>query len=130
MSIDSAADRERSNRLLAVYVYGLQLLGLLLVFPPVLGLAINWFRREQVRGTIYASHFAWQVRTFWWMLGWGLGGGGLILAAERWRQPLAGIIGASILLAAILWFTYRVLRGYIRLGRGQPMPGGPNSGAD
>lgn len=122
MTGDELSDSERSNRTLTVYVYGLQLLGLLLVFPPVLGFAINCFRRDRVKGTIYASHFSWQVRTFWWMLGWGLLGGGLIFAAEHLSRPLAGVAGATVLLAAIVWFTYRLLRGYIRLIHGQPMP--------
>jgi len=115
-------DAERPLRQLTIYVYGLQLLGLLLVFPPVLGFAINFFRRDQVRGTMYESHFTWQIRTFWWMLGWGMVGGGAIMVAEQWREPLAGIVGASLLLGATAWFTYRFLRGYIRLVRGQPMP--------
>lgn len=124
------SDPERPLRQLAIYVYGLQLLGLLLVFPPVLGFAINFFRRDQVHGTLYESHFIWQIRTFWWMLAWGLLGGGAMVAAERWQQPLAGIVGSSLLLVAIAWFTYRFLRGYIRLVRRQPMPVRGTTSAD
>lgn len=125
-------DPERDNRMLTIYVYGFQLLGLLLVFPPIIGLAINYFRRERVRGSLYASHFEWQIRTVWWMLGWGLGGSALMLGAERLQQPLLGIAGAGLLLVAIGWFTYRFLRGYLYLLQGRPMPGpaipGPRRG--
>lgn len=116
-------DADRDNRLLTIYVYGFQLFGLLLVFPPIIGLAINYARRGRVRGSLYASHFDWQIRTVWWMLGWALAGGALMLAAQRLQQPLLGIAGASLLLAATAWFTYRFLRGYLRLLQDREMPG-------
>lgn len=125
-------DEERDKRLLTMYVYGFQLLGLLLVFPPIIGLAINYARRERVRGSLYASHFEWQIRTVWWMLGWGLLGGALVLGAERLQHPLFGIAGASLLLVATAWFTYRFLRGYLYLLQDRPMPGPavPTAGND
>lgn len=123
MNERTQTDADRDNRLLTLYVYGFQLLGLLLVFPPIIGLAINYARRERVRGSLYASHFAWQIRTVWWMLGWGIAGGALMLGAERLQQPLLGIAGAGLLLAATAWFTYRFLRGYLRLLQDREMPG-------
>jgi uncharacterized membrane protein len=119
----AAAEEPADGRRLTIYVYGFQLLGLLLVFPPVLGFAINYWRHDHVRGSpLYASHFSWQMRTFWWMVGVGGAAGTLMAASQHFQQPMLALIGGSTLLLASLWFTYRVVRGYIALCADRPMP--------
>src|SRR5436190_21164314 len=51
-------------------VYVLQAVGLFI--PPVLvvGVILNYVKREDVRGTFLESHFRWQIRTFWFVLTW------------------------------------------------------------
>ena len=38
----------------------------------VIALIINYVKLDSVRGTIYESHFKWQIRTFWWYLIWNI----------------------------------------------------------
>lgn len=115
-------NEDRAGRSVALFVYVLQLLGLLVVFPPIIGLAVNYAQRESVQGTIYASHFTWQIRTVWWSLLWGLAGGGLMYAAGPLGQPIVGIVGALLLLGVAFWFLYRVVKGYVHFASHQPLP--------
>lgn len=38
--------------------------------PSIIAVIMNYARRDRVRGTWLASHFSWQLRTFWWALAW------------------------------------------------------------
>jgi len=122
-SSDAAAHR------ITLQAYGLYLLGLLVVFPAIIGALLNYRYRDRVAGTPCASHFAWQLRTFWWMAGWCLVSGALMLFGHLAGPPIAGSIGAVILLVAICWFLFRLLKGYLFLIEGRGVPGyGPDAG--
>lgn len=107
---------------LVLGVYALQLLGLLLVFTPIVGLALNYARRPRAEGTIHASHFDWQIRTVWWTLLWGVLGGGLMYPGTPPEWHLAGVAGAILLLVTAFWFMYRVLKGYLYLSAHRALP--------
>lgn len=121
MNDTGGAPEHRDAYRLALGVYALQLAGLLLVFTPILGLALNYACRPRAEGTIYASHFDWQIRTVWWALLWGLLGGGLMYIGMPPELRLAGIAGAVLLLIAAFWFMYRILKGYLYLAARRPV---------
>ena len=50
--------------LYVLYIIGIFSAGIL----AVVALFINYVKIDSVRGTIYESHFRWQIRTFWWYL--------------------------------------------------------------
>jgi uncharacterized membrane protein len=86
-------------------------------WPSIIAVILNYVRRSEVRGTWLESHFRWQIRTFWYGLLWvglcvlfvvGTFGIGLLIA---WL-PLAIVT---------VWFVYRIARGWVALGNGQPM---------
>jgi uncharacterized membrane protein len=56
------------------------------------------------------------------MVGVGGAAGTLMAASQHFQQPMLALIGGSTLLLASLWFTYRVVRGYIALCADRPMP--------
>lgn len=105
--------RTANARHFALVVYGLQLAGILIALTPFIGIIVNYAKRPDVTGTIYGSHFDWQIRTFWWSLLW-LGIGALLL-------PLFGI-GALIMALAGAWFLYRAIRGILNWHQHDPMP--------
>jgi uncharacterized membrane protein len=86
-------------------------------WPSLIAVILNYIYRSEVRGTWLASHFRWQIRTFWFGLLWvalcalfvfgTLGAGFLIV----WL-PL-GVVG--------LWFVYRIAKGWLRLADRRPM---------
>ncbi|MGL6072304.1 DUF4870 family protein [Craterilacuibacter sp.] len=103
-------DRRLNN--LALLVYAIQAISLFTGLPALVGLVINYLKLPDVRGTLFESHFRWQIRTFWWMLLWSVVGG--LLA---WI-----LVGFVILGVAWLWFVYRIIRGFLALNDGKAMP--------
>jgi uncharacterized membrane protein len=88
--------------------------------PSIIAVIMNYARRERVRGTWLASHFDWQLRTFWWALAW---------LAAAWL--LFGLLTLILIgwwliklcyLAVGIWVAVRVVRGWLALREDRPMP--------
>jgi len=93
-------------------VYALQALSFMFGLTAVVGLIINYVKRDDVAGTVYQSHFDWQIRTFWWGLLWSVLGFILILALG---------LGLLVLFVAWVWAVYRVVKGWLKLTEGKPV---------
>jgi len=93
-------------------VYALQALSLLWGVTAIIGIVVNYVKREDAVGTLYESHFNWQIRTFWFGLLWGFIGFVLIFALG---------LGFLILFAAWVWMIYRVVKGWLKLTEGKPV---------
>ena len=39
-------------------------------WPSIIAVILNYVKRSEVQGTYLASHFTWQIRTFWFALLW------------------------------------------------------------
>jgi uncharacterized membrane protein len=104
VSAANGADDKRLRDLTAV-VYALQALSLVFGLTLIAGVIVNYLKRPDVAGTWLESHFDWQIRTFWWLLLWGVVG----LASA------VVFVGLLVLLCAAVWFVYRVVRGWIAL---------------
>ncbi|WP_322996189.1 hypothetical protein [Castellaniella sp.] len=101
-----------SGKKIAQLVYILQAVGFFLGGIPILvGIIINYVKRADVQGTIWASHFRWQIRTFWFSLLWAIIGGLLLFVA----------IGGLVLLANAVWTIYRAVKGWLYLNDGKAM---------
>jgi uncharacterized membrane protein len=96
---------------IALVVYILQALSFLWGVTAIVGVIINYVKRDDARGTIYESHFDWQIRTFWWGLLWAVIGVVLAIA----------LVGFAILFVAWIWAIYRVVKGWLRLSEGKPV---------
>ena len=104
-------EREKSLRQIATVIYGLQAAALLVGITFFVAVILGYVRRKDVAGTWLESHFTWQIRTFWWSLAWStLGVATLVL-----------VVGFFILLAAAVWYVYRIVRGWIELNEGRPI---------
>lgn len=125
MSEETSHDADPAPSLVTIahVVYGLHALSLLIgittaasiigafVFglPSIIAVVLNYLKRGEARGTFLASHFRWQIRTFWFGLFWCLLGGLFFIT-------LIGIpIAVMIFIAAGIWVIYRVLRGWLAL---------------
>ncbi|WP_010112976.1 membrane protein [Acinetobacter sp. P8-3-8] len=97
----------------------------------IVALVINYVKLDSVRGTIFESHFRWQIRTFWWYLIWTLLAFVpylfLFLTMDN-ANAFAGVaVSATIFCVAVLfiswvWIVYRAIRGIIALNDNQPVP--------
>lgn len=96
---------------ITMVVYVLQALSFLWGVTAIVGVIINYIKREDARGTVYESHFDWQIRTFWWGLLWGVIG--LLLAIV--------LVGLAVMFVAWIWMIYRVVKGWLKLTEGKPV---------
>ena len=85
-------------------------------WPSIIAVVINYVKRSDVRGTFLESHFSWQIRTFWWALGWALLAGLLILTVIG--IPLAWVVAVT----TGIWVLYRITRGWLALLSRKPLP--------
>jgi uncharacterized membrane protein len=106
-----AKDSEKSLRELTTVVYALQAVSFLFGITLIAGVIINYLKRGDVAGTWLESHFRWQIRTFWWVIAWGVIG--FVTAII--------VIGFLVWLLAAVWFVYRIVKGWLRLNDAQPV---------
>ena len=87
-------------------------------WPSIIAVIINYVTRDQVRGTWLATHWRWQLRSFWFAALW-------LLVAGLLAITLIGIPAAIMVVVGTgLWVLYRVIRGWLALKerRGMPVP--------
>src|SRR5262249_48598714 len=92
--------------------------------PSIIAVIINYARRSAVRGTFLESHFAWQIRTFWYAALWAFVG--IVLWVVLAIVLIGFLIGPAVLLITGAWVIYRVVRGWLALRQRRPMPVGPS----
>jgi len=97
---------------LTAVVYGLQAASFLIGLSAIVAVVINYVKREDVAGTWLESHFRWQIRTFWFALLWGVVGVLLFVF----------VVGYFVLVADAIWIIYRIVKGWLNLNDGKPMP--------
>lgn len=90
-------------------------------WPSIVAVIMNYVRRSEAAGTWLESHFRWQIRTFWFALLWGS-------VTSIISAPLVLALGLGIITWVIgffavgLWVIYRVIRGWLALRDGLPVP--------
>jgi uncharacterized membrane protein len=85
-------------------------------WPSIIAIIINYVKRADVRGTSLDSHFGWQLRTFWYAVAGAVVA--LLLVLTVIGIPFAWLL--AIVLG--IWVLYRLIRGWIALVEGKPMP--------
>ena len=101
-----------SLKTLTTVVYALQAAGFFVGISWIVGVVINYVKKEEVAGTWLESHFRWQIRTFWFGLLWGILGGILVIV----------FVGFAVLFADAVWIIYRIVKGWLNLNDRRPMP--------
>ena len=127
------APPEQSQKNLVRWLYVFH--GLCLVFSlgtlSFIPLIVNYIKRDDAAGTFLASHHSWQIRSFWWYLGWlaiavllffsAFGSMAVMPAKAVIFIPIAAFLWSF----AWIWKAYRLIKGFIYLNEDRPMPGGP-----
>jgi len=111
-SSGSAPTATQAARNLALLVYVLQAVGVVIGLSAIIGIVINYVKRKDVQGTFVASHFTWQIKTFWYTLL------GLFISALL----LSVGIGALLALIVAIWYIYRIVKGWLALNDGKELP--------
>jgi uncharacterized membrane protein len=103
---------EKSLKTLTMVVYALQAVGFIVAITWLVAVVINYVKKEEVAGSWLESHFRWQIRTFWFGLLWGAVGALLLLV----------VVGYLVWVAAGIWVIYRIVKGWLYLNDGKPLP--------
>ena len=124
--IDQDPNRSLTLVLYVLYIIAIFTGGLL----ALIALIINYVKLNDVRGSIFESHFLWQIRSFWWYLFWN------VIAFVPFfflfftgdsPDLFAGVaLGSSIFCIGVIalawiWIVYRAIRGIITLNDNQPI---------
>ena len=112
MNGERTADQVAGLRQITLVVYILQALSFFMGITAIVGVVINYVKKEDAAGTLYESHFDWQIRTFWWGLVWSVLGFILIFALG---------LGFIVLFVAWVWAIYRVVKGWLKWNDNQPV---------
>jgi len=125
----STSDPPQSALITAHIVYGLHAFAIVIgiigastviggfvgSLPSIIAVILNYVKRGSARDTWVASHYRWQIRTFWFALLWLLVT--MLLIVTVLGVPLA----FGMLVAVTLWLIYRIARGWLRLFGRQAM---------
>jgi uncharacterized membrane protein len=83
--------------------------------PSIVAVILNYLKRGEARGSWLESHYRWQIRTFWYAIGWVVLAFFLIVTVIGIPFAFATLVGVS------LWLVYRIVRGWLRLRDRRPM---------
>ena len=110
--MERTAEQLAALKTLTMVVYVLQVLSVFVGITAIVGVVINYVKRDEAAGTLYESHFDWQIRTFWWGLAWSVLGFILLFAFG---------LGLLIWFVAGIWAIYRVVKGFLKLNDNLPV---------
>ncbi|MDD1614152.1 MAG: hypothetical protein LUP98_05820 [Methylococcaceae bacterium] len=106
------SEKLQTLKKLAATVYLCQALTFMLAgLPLLLGVAINFYKRNEAQGTWLESHFNWQIKTVWITLA-GFAVSGLTLEMG---------IGFFTLIATVVLLVYRIVIGWNALNDDKPV---------
>lgn len=111
MTVEGEVEKLAANKTLTTVIYALYAASLLVGITCLVAIVMNYVKKEDVAGTYLESHFRWQIRTFWFGLLWSVIGGITFFV----------IVGWFILVADLVWFIYRIVKGWLRLNENKPM---------
>ena len=115
-----------------LYVLSYFTAGLLWVVPIVM----NYIKRHDADHTWLATHFDWQIKTFWYSIVGFVIGTVMLLAAfgvlgigtlanssgMTYGSIALGGFGVFIIGITVIWHLYRIVRGWIALTDSRPVP--------
>lgn len=103
-------EKMKSLTSLTQLVYILYALSYFTGVTAIVGIIINYVKKDDVAGTWLASHFDWQIRTFWYGMLWAVIGTATIVI----------LVGFAILFANFCWIIYRIVKGWLNLNEHKP----------
>jgi uncharacterized membrane protein len=104
------ADQE-NGRIMAIVAYVLFLIGWpTLHLATIGGVILAYVQRDDVRGTIWESHFEAVITTFW-----------ISLVVGLVAVPLCFVlVGIPLMIGLVIWFLYRTIRGLVHAIESKP----------
>ena len=79
-------------------------------------LILKYLVRPRAIHTWLYTHQTWQIRSFWWYFAW------VALGWVFYFTIIGMIFAAVVWVLAWCWYTYRLIKGFLYLNDGIPMP--------
>ena len=103
-------------------LYGLHALApFTMLTLAVVAMIIGMIKRDDVRDTWLETHFSWLSRTFWWGLLWWIVAWGAFWIISILTLGVGAIFAWILPVAVFVWYLYRVLVGWLKLGDLKPI---------
>ncbi|MEX1167684.1 MAG: hypothetical protein WEK74_12610 [Hydrogenophaga sp.] len=109
--VSTTAVASDANKQVTTVIYALYAASILVGVTCLVAIVMNYVKNDEVAGTFLESHFRWQIRTFWFAMLWSVVG----------VVSLFFLVGFFVLGANLLWFIYRIVKGWMNLNDGKPM---------
>ena len=87
----------------------------------VVAVIIGMVKRNDIRDTWLETHFSWLSRTFWWGLLWWIVAWGAFWILTFITLGFGAILAWIFPAAVFVWYLYRVLVGWLKLGDMKPI---------
>jgi uncharacterized membrane protein len=114
-------------RNLTLFVYVMHAIASATFVTFFVAIFVNYSRYDRVRGTVYQSHFDWQIRTFWYSLLFFLLACLFIIwgFVRMMNNDGAGmfVVGLVVALFNLGWHLYRIIRGLMNWSERHSLPG-------
>ena len=94
-------------------IYALDAASLFIGLTGIVAIVMAYLKRDEARGSFLESHYTWIIRTFWIGLA-----GAIVGGATMWMFGLGMIIVGAV----IVWYIYRVVKGWLTLNDGRAIP--------
>jgi uncharacterized membrane protein len=104
-------EKDKADKTMTTIIYALYAASLIVGITALVAIVLEYIKKEDVAGTLYQSHFRWQIRTFWYSLLWAVLGAVTSII----------VVGLFILAADLIWYIYRIAKGWLRLHENKPM---------
>lgn len=105
------ANSDKNAKDQARIIYILYLVGFVVPITPLIGVVMAYLAKGEAPEWL-ASHYTWQIRTFWIALAVSVVG--LLLCLI--------LIGFLVLLLELVWFIVRCVKGFQYLEKGEALP--------
>jgi len=116
VTVTPTSEQERSLRRLMHILYALYAIFWLTGgITALIAIVVDYVKRDEAQGTLYASHITWQIRSFWWTIAWTVLGWLLFITVIL--VPLAIALWSVL----SLWMLYRIVKGWLYLNDSKPM---------
>lgn len=114
-NIPALSEREESLRKITLFDYALHIASpiISMMSLTLVALIINYVKRDDAQGTVYASHMDWMISTCWWTLLWLVVTGAITLLSFT-------LLGFTMIIP-VLWYLYRMIKGLLRAMDAQPI---------
>ncbi|MDR2174105.1 MAG: hypothetical protein LBE32_07905 [Burkholderiales bacterium] len=116
--------QETAAHNITMVIYALYVLAPVIPLTAIVAIVMNYVKKDDMRGSLYESHFRWQINTFWFTLLWLFLS--VLIALPLIVLFLLGLVflywpAFILLIVVFIWYVYRIVKGVLRLTEKKPM---------